>query len=229
MSRVSVNIGGDPNDRFYRYKRDVLQIKSEHKHGVQTRLLNLFAVAKQLHVDVKDLAAAIRKRLGLNLTVDRDAEQCVIQGQVAVEQLEDAVERYIAQNVLCRKCGLPELRHDRCLACGHAIGAISTKSASSSTAPELRQTINDLVEVAGVKFSHTEEATCCQTLNEMLDWHDTHRHHPMYTSHCEAKLDSLRACCWECTSDPTARRKRRQWLKLKLAFEQDLGMSLRSP
>ena len=220
MSTMSqVNIGGDANDRFYRYKRDVIQTRSEHKHGVQTRLLNLFAIARQLHVSVEPLVSFIKRRLGLNLTVDRAAEYCIIQGAISTESLERAIVQFIERHVLCRQCGLPELKGDQCSACG-----ANPNSTHSATTTETA-TIHELTEEAGVKFNNSYERTCSRTLHEMLDWHDAHKGHPRYAVEWEGPLDAMRGRCWECETEEAAQRSRKKWLKVlaKLEKEVDAG------
>ena len=46
---MKVNIGGDKNDPFYRYKRDVIQIEFNTKKGGTTTILNMDTICKQLN------------------------------------------------------------------------------------------------------------------------------------------------------------------------------------
>jgi translation initiation factor 5 len=47
---ATINIGGQKNDRFYRYKMPDLAIKIEGKgKGMKTVLVNICAIAKALH------------------------------------------------------------------------------------------------------------------------------------------------------------------------------------
>jgi len=45
---ATINIGGQKNDKFYRYKMPDLVIKIEGK-GMKTVLVNICAIAKALH------------------------------------------------------------------------------------------------------------------------------------------------------------------------------------
>lgn len=220
---TKVNIGGDPDDQFYRYKRDVLELRREHKHGVQTRLLNLFTIAKQLHVSVQPLASAIKKTLGVNFTVDKDSKQCIIQGAVGVEPLEQAIERYIKRHVLCRKCGLPELRDDICTACG-GVGSVSTGTSSHHQAVPV-QSVQDATQVASIKFSESFESVCHETLTSMLDWHDKYKSHPRYRDEWELGLDAVRAQCWCCEDARQANGQRKKWLKLRGQLDEEVSGS----
>jgi translation initiation factor 2 beta subunit (eIF-2beta)/eIF-5 len=212
-----VNIGADNNDPFYRYKRDVIQTRTEHKHGVQTRLLNLFTIAKQLHVsEVNDLVSALKKTLGVNLTVDRASQSCIIQSSVPVSKLESAINRFIEQYILCRKCRLPELQDGVCLACGVS-QALKGRRNEQSDQSELI-TVADLTERAKVKYEQSFERTCCMTITEMLDWHQEHQNHPRYRLEWEPLLDELRASCWTCQSEVEANGRRKRWIKLRGAL-----------
>jgi translation initiation factor 2 beta subunit (eIF-2beta)/eIF-5 len=218
-----VNIGGGhEDDAFYRYKREVVKVRTEHKHGIQTRLLNLFSIAKQLHLkDVQHLVKDIKKTLGANITVDPNSQTCVIQTLVPVDKLEFAINKYIEQHVLCRKCRLPELRDDICLACGTS-QTVNQRNRSSTTNDESELlTISDLTEKSRVKYDKAFERVCCQTITDMLNWHDKHKHDSKYRTHWESRLDELRTACWTCESEYEAGVRARRWKKLKSALDEE--------
>lgn len=222
-----VNIGGDGSDKFYRYQRDQIQVKVENKHGVQTRILNLFLIARQLHVDVAAVAIFIKKTLGSNLTVDKNAQQCLIQGETYAPKLEAVLVQFIAKHVLCKKCGLPELRDDVCLACGVSqLSSLQGKRATgreggSSAVPGIIS-VAEATEVASTKFENPTEKLCNKTISEMLDWHDIYGKEAAMAA-WGARIDKLRGRCWECQDLHSAKTVRSRWSKLADEFAEFLG------
>lgn len=111
------NICNTNKDPFARYKRDVIQIKYEQKHGGQTKMLNLDLIAKQIHMSLKVLVRAMQKLLSVNIRNNH-----TLTGQWTVDQLESVLQKVIAKHVLCKKCGLPELNTENvCNSCGFGI------------------------------------------------------------------------------------------------------------
>lgn len=110
---MSKNIGGDPNDIYYRYKRDKLVIAHEKS---RTRLTNITQIFKQLKLtsnDVKNFSQGVKKTFGAQFKDDtlNKIETC--------SNLELYIDKFIETHVLCKKCGLPELGEKRiCSSCG---------------------------------------------------------------------------------------------------------------
>ena len=215
-----VNIGGDGSDRFYRYQRDRVQVKAENKHGAQTRILNLFAIARQLHVDVVAVAGFIKKTLGSNLTVDQGAQQCLMQGEVYAPKLEAVLVSFIAKHVLCVKCGLPELRDSVCLACGASQLSVKAAGKASASAQQV-VSVAAATEVAAVKFDDPAEKLCNKTITEMLDWHDAWGQRRDLLPWGQ-RVDALRGRCWECQDLQSAKTVRRRWSRLVDEFAASL-------
>lgn len=112
-----VNIGGDDHDQNYRYKRDLTKIRYENHHGVQTVLVNIKTIAKQLQVPVKPIISSIQKKLACKVH-DKDGKYTV-QTSLTIEQIEKVIQRFIKIFVLCPVCKLPEWDRESCRACGH--------------------------------------------------------------------------------------------------------------
>lgn len=109
MSKKNICPNDDP---FNRYKRDVLTITHERKHGGQTKITNLGEIAKQLHVEEKAITSYFSKRLKMPV------HKAVLRGTLEVSVLESVLDSFIAEFVLCANCGLPELKDGVCKACG---------------------------------------------------------------------------------------------------------------
>jgi translation initiation factor 2 beta subunit (eIF-2beta)/eIF-5 len=112
MDNKKVNIGGNSNDIFHRYKRDIVCITHTRKKGVQTVVRNLDIIAQQLHVKVSDLQKVIRKKTNTSVTKN------IINGCYTVEQIETVINDFVKKYVLCKKCLLPELKNNVCSSCG---------------------------------------------------------------------------------------------------------------
>lgn len=94
------------DDLFNRYKRDILQVVYEKKHGGQTRITNLNTIAAQLHTD-------FQKQLKMPV------KNATLRGKIEVDKLKMLLEKFIGCFILCQNCGLPELGEKGvCRACG---------------------------------------------------------------------------------------------------------------
>jgi len=111
-----VNICFNSDDLFHRYKRDQIETGFVKSNGGQTLILNLEKIAKQLHLDPTFLVRSLQRVLGKPIRLGN-----VIKGRVDKLVLESALNKVIANHVLCPNCGLPELDASlkRCNACGH--------------------------------------------------------------------------------------------------------------
>ena len=86
MAPPNVNIGGDPNDPSYRYKRPKLLTKIEgNGNGIKTVTTNIYAIATAL----KRPAVYIVKFFGIDLNavsrVDDENERGIVNGVHATE------------------------------------------------------------------------------------------------------------------------------------------------
>jgi translation initiation factor 2 beta subunit (eIF-2beta)/eIF-5 len=119
-----INIGGDKNDKFYRYKRDVV---CQLVVGKKIKIVNLYKISQQLVGNFSDqaenvfnaLVRTLRKKLSLNIKVEKKTNHVIVHGRVFVQTIEDIIEEFTSKYILCPKCNLPEWNGNTCTACGH--------------------------------------------------------------------------------------------------------------
>ncbi len=116
MSKV--NIPKSNTDPFFRYKRDEIKIQILNNNGGVTKLMNIEAIASTLNSSVKSILNYFKKKL--NTTVME--KDCTIKKVETVSKVEEILESYIKENVLCPKCVNPEFTEQNnkktCKACG---------------------------------------------------------------------------------------------------------------
>lgn len=112
-----INIGGDPLDIFYRYKRPKIISKFE---GYKTRIINLNEVASSLNTKPDYIMQYFSYEKG-----------CIVKDNYIngnhVLNLEGMLEEYIKKWILCKQCHLPELTYllnkkcnVTCKSCGYS-------------------------------------------------------------------------------------------------------------
>lgn len=99
-------------DPYYRYKRSKVDLIPSGKYYVWK---NFHEICKQIHADERDIYSKIRKTLCQNMTICNEGLKIK---NTNVHDLDNALEKYINENILCRKCRLPELKNNVCMACG---------------------------------------------------------------------------------------------------------------
>lgn len=119
MSMINtVNIPKSNTDPFFRYKREEIKIQILNNNGGVTKLMNIEAIASTLNFPVKDLLNYFKKKL--NTTVME--KDYTIKKVETVSKLEEILESYIKENVLCTQCANPEFTQQNnkktCKACG---------------------------------------------------------------------------------------------------------------
>jgi translation initiation factor 2 beta subunit (eIF-2beta)/eIF-5 len=125
-----VNIGGDKNDSFYRYKRSLIEVKTLSKQGGLTQITNMDEILKQLQMP-KEFSTAFYKQIkkkGNNMI-----SPGVFRGDIPVKTFEDILEYMIDKYVLCPRCRLPEWRGESCNACGYVKGQLLKKEVEELT------------------------------------------------------------------------------------------------
>lgn len=109
-------------DPCYRYMMPQLETQLFGKNqSRRTVLVNLNDIGAALQRDTDEIVKYIACRLGVSST------SCSIKGEHSVKELQELVQDYIEQYVLCPTCGLPETSYKvkrstvqaRCAACGH--------------------------------------------------------------------------------------------------------------
>ena len=191
-SKVSIPV--DVVDNFYRYKRDLIQVVYENKNGVQTRMVNIDLISRQLKIPRDDIPKAIKRKLGVSINKD------TIPGRIEVSQLESVLNVLIEDKVLCKKCRLPELSDDTCNACGTPIAsqepATRKPKIKSNPIPDTEENDSELepsdIELKVVKIMHELYAVREQFL-------PTRDSNPM-SKVILAEVDKYLARCWPCNT-----------------------------
>lgn len=124
MSKISIDPKrrGDP---FYRYKMPPLELKiSSHKGKVVTEIINADALAKSLHLNKENLM----KMFSVELSTRVDKKLNYISGNFSIGELQNILDSFISNHLLCEKCQLPELTvynskskaiKSKCRSCSH--------------------------------------------------------------------------------------------------------------
>ena len=102
MSKV--NIPKSNIDPCFRYKRDEIKIQIVNNNGGVTKLLNIENIASILNISLKDILSYFKKKL--NVTIIE--KELIIKKVETVNKLEELLEEYIKNNVLCTQCNNPE-------------------------------------------------------------------------------------------------------------------------
>jgi translation initiation factor 2 beta subunit (eIF-2beta)/eIF-5 len=115
---TTVNIPKSNLDPFFRYKREEIRIQILNNNGGVTKLLNIGTIASTLNSSVKSILNYFKKKL--NVTVmEKDN---IIKKVETVSKLEEILESYILENILCKDCTNPEFTEKNnkriCKACG---------------------------------------------------------------------------------------------------------------
>lgn len=210
-----INIGGDPDDTFYRYKREISQVKYESKNGIQTKWINMDAIFKQLKYSTDQLHSYLKK--GLNMNVKDN----IIHGNVTVAQIEKILQKFVTEIILCPTCKLPEWNLQICRACGHSTGkSLTNKKFTTKFNP-----LNTVQE------EQLEELTID---DEKLNRHIAKRMHLLYDLRtCVMNTNTMNQSeftpllrrierfinlCWECNDE-------KRWNKLKGEIDEFLNQN----
>lgn len=123
-----LNIGGDQNDRSYRYKMPKLIAKVEGRgNGIKTRIPNCHDIATALHRPAAVVTKFFGCQLGAQSKWDEKELSCIVNGEHTQANLQaQLVDEFLPKFVLCSNCGLPEtdmkVRKEmirfQCAACG---------------------------------------------------------------------------------------------------------------
>ena len=117
------NIGAPTTENFWRYKRPVAQLKHEGRGGAsKTIVSNLKEIGAALRVE----AAVIMKFLAYNLATSSSSVS--LKGHHETARVEQEIEQFIEEYVLCPECKYPEISLSvcggklmySCAACGSA-------------------------------------------------------------------------------------------------------------
>ena len=119
----SLNIGGDPNDPFYRYKMPMIETTFTKKNGGTVIITNAKEIADAIKRSLKDIAKYMSSVTGSSVRVT--GSTIVLQGAVDTNALQGMIFDYIKAHVLCTACGNPETvikgNQQGCASCGVVI------------------------------------------------------------------------------------------------------------
>mgnify|MGYP006433789557 FL=1 len=100
-----INIGGDPNDSFYRYKMPALKTQITGRgNGIKTILNNIKEVAKAIGHPEEIITKHICYTLGSNW----DSKKGTMTGKHDTHAIQEIINDYILFFVLCESCKNPE-------------------------------------------------------------------------------------------------------------------------
>lgn len=118
---------GRVDDPSYRYKRPIIQSKTEGRgNGIKTVIENMVDVANALHRKPADITKFFGCEFGAQSRYDEATQKSSVNGLHDNGKLEEWLEIYIDKFVLCPKCHLPETElkikkeviYHKCMCCG---------------------------------------------------------------------------------------------------------------
>jgi translation initiation factor 5 len=123
---LELNIGGNSNDKFYRYKMPAITTFHENTNGGTTIITNFETIAKLIYRDTSTLEQYFKKQLSANVRFDAK-KGLMIRKKVTNMDLQELLSKYINNYVLCKSCGNPETEFEKkqnkviftCKACGN--------------------------------------------------------------------------------------------------------------
>jgi len=115
-----VNIPKSNKDPYYRYTRQILEIKKTSKNGGEVILMNIDEICKSLYIDPNLLTHFMIKKLGCTM------KDNTIRTTFGLIELEELIEEFIGKYIICPVCQNPEgiykldsnILTRKCLACG---------------------------------------------------------------------------------------------------------------
>ncbi|KAA8496142.1 Eukaryotic translation initiation factor 5 [Porphyridium purpureum] len=128
MSGARINIGGQEDDKFFRYRMPPIQPKVEGRgNGIKTRIVNCSTIAKCLKRRPGYLCKFFGCELGAQTTINEPEDKYIVNGAFEQKVLAELVTKFIELFVLCSQCKQPEtdlvvskkgLITQECKACG---------------------------------------------------------------------------------------------------------------
>lgn len=141
MNDNLINIGGNPNDEFYRYKMSPLKIQVIGKgNGIQTILTNIEEVSNAIGHPTEIISKFISYNTGSNWNLSKKT----LTGKHDLVTLQDYINEYIQSFVLCDTCKNPETMYKiegkkkninlyvQCASCGYTPKVIIGKSSNDN-------------------------------------------------------------------------------------------------
>ena len=118
-----MNIGGSPDDPFYRYKMPAVITSYQRKSGGSSIVDNTAAICTSINRDAKHISKYLSKALGRPVVIKNGC--WTLHGIVEAQVIQKHINEYISAHVLCKVCGNPETVVESnklsCKSCGHEI------------------------------------------------------------------------------------------------------------
>lgn len=124
-NKKSINITGlnKINDPFYRYKMESVEIS---KQGVKFAFVNIDSVCSSISREPNELISFLKKYFGTSFEY-KNGIALTAKKDLTKDDLQNAIFKYIEDNVLCKKCKNPETVYVKekkkillsCKACSH--------------------------------------------------------------------------------------------------------------
>lgn len=106
-----INIGGDSDDKSFRYKMPAVLVKLEGSgNGTKTILRNIVSVAGALDRPLTFLVRFIKADIGSQTLLDKKRNLVAVNGRHEAQDIQTSIGKFIEAVVLCPRCRLPESR-----------------------------------------------------------------------------------------------------------------------
>ncbi|KAI7831290.1 eukaryotic translation initiation factor 5 [Gamsiella multidivaricata] len=106
---ANLNIGGQSDDAFYRYKMPKLISKIEGKgNGIKTVIPNMSDIARALNRPSTYPTKYFGCELGAQVKCDEKTDRYIVNGAHDATKLQQLLNGFISKFVLCPSCGNPE-------------------------------------------------------------------------------------------------------------------------
>ncbi|KAG0316966.1 hypothetical protein BGZ97_006095 [Linnemannia gamsii] len=106
---ANLNIGGQSDDAFYRYKMPKLVSKIEGKgNGIKTVIPNMADIARALSRPTAYPTKYFGCELGAQVKIDEKTDRYIVNGAHDAAKLQSLLNGFIQKFVLCPSCGNPE-------------------------------------------------------------------------------------------------------------------------
>lgn len=107
FTKSLINIGGDSNDGFYRYKMPAIETSFMNKNGGTTVISNIETIAKSLKRSPNELCKYLNKKMACNGRIIKGKGMMIV-GSWDKEELQNKLTNYIKLYILCYSCDNPE-------------------------------------------------------------------------------------------------------------------------
>lgn len=104
-------------DPDYSYMRPIVEIGINSDNNI-TEIKNITAICKSIHTPLKIIKKWMKKEIGLSLTKNCSVDGLYIKGIYNATELDEIIEDFIVNNVLCPLCAHPETETGICIKCG---------------------------------------------------------------------------------------------------------------